>query len=359
MSRVSVIIPCFNREALLCETLNSVRSQSCGDWEAIVIDDHSQDSSLQVAQGFGRKDSRIRAVRRKCHRKGGNICRNEGLSLAKGEYVIFLDSDDLLSKTCLEHRVAAMDNAPECGFGVYQTELFTRGIGDRKVLWNAFNDVPDLHRFLSLDVVWLTTGPIWRRQTVIDLGGFDENLLCFQDWDLHVRALSKGVKYFKEAIRDNFHRFAHDATNQISMVSSRQPEHLISREELFSKAFRDLQARGLVDGEIRHRMAGLFWWQATRWEEQGNIGAADKAWLKAASLGLCSRRQYLEGRLIFRLNRVRPGTRVVKLIQRFWPSQYTRICSVSLAKTPVGRTEPAQALSKPEGAQAGASRADH
>jgi len=345
MPRVSVIIPCYNRADLLPFTLDSVRAQTFGDWEAIVVDDHSQDKSLEVAQRYAREDSRIRAVKRQTDRKGGNVCRNQGIVLARGEYVVFLDSDDLLSPSCLEHRVAAMDNTPDCGFGVYQTELFVKAIGDRRVLWNAYTDSNDLHRFLSLDGVWLTTGPIWRKQALSQLGGFDENLLSYQDWAIHVQALIAGIKYFKEPIRDNFHRFGYDLNRQLCGVSNFHPDHLNSREELFVKIFYDLQAAGLLDHEMGGRLAGLFWWLAGQWQFQ-NVRAADKVWHRAAGLGLCSPRQYLEGRLLLRLYCLRGGRRVGKLIQRFcplhnWPS------SNHLYKTPVGRTEPDAASSHP------------
>ena len=120
MPRVSVIIPCYNRQALLPATLDSVLAQTFEDWRPMVIDDHSQDNSLAVAQSYSRKDNRIRSVKRRVSRKGGNICRNEGISLAAGEFIVFLDSDDLLSPYCLERRVADMDCRPDCGFGVYQ-----------------------------------------------------------------------------------------------------------------------------------------------------------------------------------------------------------------------------------------------
>ncbi len=345
MARVSVIIPCFNRETLLCATLDSVRAQTFGDWEAIVVDDHSQDNSVEVAQRYAHLDGRIRAVSRQGVRKGGSICRNQGLALAQGDYIIFLDSDDLLSRTCLEHRVAAMDNAPDCGFGVYQTELFTLAIGDRQVLWNAYTDSNDLHRFLSLDTVWLTTGPIWRRQAVEQLGGFDESVLSYQDWELHVRALISEIKYFKEPVRDNFHRFEYDRNNQLSAVSYIQPNHLKSREELFVKIVHHLQIAGLLDREIRCRVAGVFWWHATLWQDRANVQAAAAVWQRAAKLDLCSRRHYLEGLLILRLYFIRGGGLVARLIQRFWPPHYTQLFSEHVSRTPVGRTEPDAAFS--------------
>src|SRR5277367_3302081 len=80
VTRVSVIIPCYNREDLLGATLDSVRAQTFGDWEVIVVDDHSQDNSVQVGRSYAQSDNRVRVVSRQGQRKGGSICRNEGLT---------------------------------------------------------------------------------------------------------------------------------------------------------------------------------------------------------------------------------------------------------------------------------------
>jgi glycosyltransferase involved in cell wall biosynthesis len=337
VTRVSVIIPSYNRERLLGETLDSLRRQTYGDWEAIVVDDSSHDGTLQVAREHARSNGRIRAVPRRGERKGGDICRNQGLALARGEYIVFLDSDDLIAPNCLAGRIEAMENAPDCGFITYLTELFSHTIGDRKVLWNTYSGSNDLHRFLSLDTVWLTTGPIWRKQALVQLGGFDEEALSFQDWALHVQALAAGIKYLKKPICDNFHRFQYDDTNTIYSVAGRHPDHLNSHEKLFAKTFRQLQSAGLVDCEIRGRVAGMFWWLAMLWHRQANLKAADRVWRRANRLGLCNRRRYLEGRLIFRIYHFRGGGRVSRLIQRFWLSEYTRALPDHLCTTPVDR----------------------
>jgi len=338
--RVSVIIPCYNREHLLGETLDSIRAQTYPHWEGIVVDDRSQDGSAGVAQRYAGQDGRFRAVSRQGDSKGANVCRNQGLALARGDYIVFLDSDDLLSPSCLEHRVAAMDRAPACGFGVYQTELFAQTIGDQRMLWNAFTDSDDLHRFLSLDTVWLTTGPIWRKPAMMQLGGFDEDVLSFQDWAIHVQALIAGIKYFKEPTRDNFHRYDYDRVNVISAIKDVRPEHLKSHERLFVKTFQGVRAAGRLDREARCRMAGMFWWLAERWQAIASRREADRVWRKAFDLGLCSRRQYFEGRLMFRLHSIRGGGRLTWLMKRSWPPQYWLMFSEHLTKTPVAPSQP-------------------
>jgi glycosyltransferase involved in cell wall biosynthesis len=333
MPRVSVIIPCHNRADLLAETLDSVTAQTFPDWEAIVVDDGSQDNSLELAQKYAAKDNRIRASLRRGEKKGACVCRNQGLSTAAGEYVVFLDSDDLLLDTCLEHRVARMDRMPECGYGVYQTEMFCRQTGDMKILWNIYTETPDLHRFLSIDAVWHTTGPIWRKGVLRKLGGFDETLASFHDWELHVRALIAGIKYFKEPVRDNFYRNGNKAPSAISTVSWARPDHLKSHERMFANTLARLREAELLDNEMRARVAGLFWWLARR--RLPDIPEADKVWRKAYQLGLCRWHHYVEGQALLRL-KFKRGGRLKSLFQfLFWPPQLYRIGSKYFLKAPL------------------------
>ena len=108
--RVTVVIPCFNQGAYLAEALDSVRGQTFSDWECIVVDDGSTDSTAQVGQAYAHRDPRIRYVRQ---RNGGlSSARNRGLELARGAYVQFLDADDLLHAAKLELQLAALSGAP-------------------------------------------------------------------------------------------------------------------------------------------------------------------------------------------------------------------------------------------------------
>lgn len=334
-ARVSLIIPCFDRELLLTETLDSVQRQTFRAWEAIVVDDDSRDRSLDVAQQYAMHDARFRIVCRRGPRRGANVCRNQGFQLAKGEYIIFLDSDDLISESCLQHRVAAMDGSPLSCFGVFQTEMFDRKIGDRNVLCNAFTNTSDLRRFLSLDSVWHTSGPIWRRESLVRLGEFDESLLSFHDWDLHVRALIAQINYLRVPLRDHFYRSPCVNAEAIGRQSITNPDHLRSHQRLFEKTLNLLGQSEILDDDLRSRVAGLFWWLANRWQRISDISNAGRVWRRAHQLKLCTRRQYLEGLLMFRLYSIRGGRRVGRFIQRTWPPQYYQFYSAHFHNTPV------------------------
>lgn len=95
-SLISVIVPCYNQAQYLPETLDSVIAQTYVNWECIIVNDGSTDNTAEIAQRYCAKDSRFRYVEKK---NGGlSSARNVGLEEAKGDYIQFLDSDDLLSE---------------------------------------------------------------------------------------------------------------------------------------------------------------------------------------------------------------------------------------------------------------------
>lgn len=323
MGSVSVIIPTFNRDEILGETLDSLTAQTYPHWEALIVDDHSTDRSLEIANQYAARDSRFRTFRRVHARKGANLCRNEGLAAANGKYIIFLDSDDLLSPTCLEQRVADMEKSPDCEFGVYLTELFTNFAGDRKLLNSVHTEGNDLYRFLSMDSAWFTTGPIWKKEALERLGGYDENLLSFQDWSMHVRALIAGFRYFKKPVRDNYHRYQY-SNSTITSISWMLPEHLLSQEAMFEQTIETMCGAGLCNDEVRLRLVGIYWYQARRWQKISDYANARRIWRRAFDQGFSSRLHYLEGCLIFYLYNFRGGGFLARLMQRSWPIQYHR-----------------------------------
>jgi len=97
---ISIIAPVFNTKEQLPEMVESVLKQTCGDWELILVDDGSTDGCVQMCDGYAASDSRIRVVHQK--NQGLSAARNTGLSIASGDYLQFLDSDDWLSPDALE-----------------------------------------------------------------------------------------------------------------------------------------------------------------------------------------------------------------------------------------------------------------
>jgi teichuronic acid biosynthesis glycosyltransferase TuaG len=91
---VSIIIPCFNSEKFIAETVRSVQNQTYNNWEIIVVDDCSSDNTVSLILGMVQRDSRIRFFQLE-NNSGTGVARNKGLSNANGRYISFLDADDL------------------------------------------------------------------------------------------------------------------------------------------------------------------------------------------------------------------------------------------------------------------------
>ncbi|MCL2853636.1 MAG: glycosyltransferase [Defluviitaleaceae bacterium] len=105
---VSVIMPAFNAEATIAEGLDSVLAQTFEDWELIVVDDASTDNTAEAARSYAAKDSRVKLLASETN-QGVAAARNQGIQAAGGEYLAFLDSDDLWRKEKLEKQVRLME----------------------------------------------------------------------------------------------------------------------------------------------------------------------------------------------------------------------------------------------------------
>ncbi|MGH2644923.1 MAG: glycosyltransferase family 2 protein, partial [Chitinophagaceae bacterium] len=94
--KVSVVIPVYNTQDYVTETLENIIKQTLTETEILVIDDGSTDESYQIIESIAQKDERIHLYKQK--NKGQGAARNLGMKYAKGEYIYFMDSDDLLSE---------------------------------------------------------------------------------------------------------------------------------------------------------------------------------------------------------------------------------------------------------------------
>ena len=194
---VSVIIPTFNRQNFIEDTIYSVINQTYLNWELILVDDGSKDKTIEIIEKFIIDEKRIKFFKRERLPKGANTCRNVGIEKANGKYIIFLDSDDLLNSFCLKQRVAQINKYPKYDLLIFQMICFNSIKNDAKLLWNISSYENDLSRFVKLDSVWHTTGPIWKKKAILNIEGFDEKLSCWQDVDVHISALLNELQYLK------------------------------------------------------------------------------------------------------------------------------------------------------------------
>jgi len=122
---VSVIVPCFNRDYFLGDTLKSIQEQSYHNWECIIVNDGSNDNTEQVANEYCRKDDRFKYIWQE--NNGPSIARNTGLSLSVGDFVQFLDSDDIIHVDKLKKQIESLQKEDAdvlvCGYRLFKGNL--------------------------------------------------------------------------------------------------------------------------------------------------------------------------------------------------------------------------------------------
>ncbi len=189
---VSIVIPTYNRGELIKETLDSIASQTYADWECIVIDDGSTDNTQSVVEGYSRRDSRFQFYERPKQRaKGANACRNYGIEVSNGKYLIIFDSDDLMLPMCLDGRVALMEKEP-CDMAIFSMGVLMEGKDINYSHPKIYNDGWEqaLSVFLTEGTLpWNLQRTMYRSTFIKGKISFNEQLLRFQDIEFNVRVL--------------------------------------------------------------------------------------------------------------------------------------------------------------------------
>lgn len=211
-SLVSIITPNFNSSRYIKHTWNSIKSQTYENWEWIIVDDGSTDDSINRIKELCNSDKRVKLFHRDKPNKGASTCRNIGLQSAKGNFVIFLDADDILARESLYNRVIIMNKSPELDFAVFRMGIFNNTIGDcNRVISepNNTNNNP-LARFLSYQLPWTITSPIWSRHFITKNNiQFSENYQRLQDPEFHTKILllhNPKYKVFTDIEPDCYYR---------------------------------------------------------------------------------------------------------------------------------------------------------
>ncbi len=182
MSRVSVIVPCYNLGEFLDEAVASVHAQTFRDVELVVVDDGSNEPRTQAV--LERIAAAGTTVIRSANR-GLPAARNLGIERTTGEYICCLDADDALAPTCLAESIQVFDTDPDIAFVSHWFDTF----GDESWSWRPTRC--DLAMLLDINTV--NGAALVRRSIVTQVGGFDESMRdgC-EDWEFWIRVTSAG-----------------------------------------------------------------------------------------------------------------------------------------------------------------------
>ncbi len=198
--RVTVIIPTYNRAGLIEETVHSVLAQSYADFEVLIVDDGSTDHTQAVVSAAFSEEPRVRYHLQQ--NAGAQAARNKGTELASGEYVMYLDSDDLLHPEFLAKQMESFALDHQLDGSIAQTAWFMQKPGDGPFVWNRVVLHDPLTSFLEQDVLWSTLGGVWRKEFIQKMGGWRLEVKSSQDVDFHLRAAYHGhrVRFIPEVL---------------------------------------------------------------------------------------------------------------------------------------------------------------
>lgn len=187
---VSIVIPTFNSSVYLKATLDSVLSQTYTNWECILVDDGSVDLTEAISVNYHEKDNRFRRYKRPVDLpKGPSLARNYGVTKANGDYLIFLDADDLLATSCLENRVVQFQQHQECDFLVFQMQRFhdEPDFSNKEIIAEQDKNQV-LVSFIQLHGQWPITAPIYKTNFFKTIG-FNSELVVFEDLEVAIKAI--------------------------------------------------------------------------------------------------------------------------------------------------------------------------
>ena len=241
---VSIIMPVYNREKLLIESIDSVLAQTHTAWELIVVDDGSTDSTCEVVLEASKRDMRIRLLRREGSHRGAPVCRNLGIRYANAEKIIFFDSDDIMAPWCIESRLLASQEWPNIDMLIFEALEFCNCPQETLRLRTFQGTANPLKSFLSFQSCWQTSCVLWNKSSLQNINGWHESTEIWQDGEIHVRALNEGLTFeWMHKLPDVFIRVHKDASRiSGSGVSGKR---LINMTETYLRLFHQLKETSL------------------------------------------------------------------------------------------------------------------
>jgi len=222
---VSTIIPVFNRPAMLREAVASVLSQTWRPVEIVIVDDASTDDTPKVIAALAAQHPEVRSIRKA--NGGPGLAREAGRLEAQGDFIQYLDSDDLLMPRKFALQIEAFENEPECGVAYGRTRYRNAAGEEIECTWKEANQIQKTI-FPSFLVArwWETSTPLYRK-AVCDAAGPWMALRLEEDWeyDCRVGALGTRLAFVDEVVAE--HRDHDDG--RLSRGSGADPARLRDR----------------------------------------------------------------------------------------------------------------------------------
>jgi len=257
---ISVVMPCFNAEANIENSIISVLEQTENNFELIVVNDGSSDSSLAILNQLAIKDSRIKVFSK--HNEGAGPTRNYGLQQASGEFIAFLDSDDYWDNDFLKHMKQALKQSEVslvyCGW----QNIGIKGGRGEPFIPPDYENTNKYETFLG-GCRWPIHGALTRRTAIDSGGGFDNRLTSCMDYDLWMKvATSHEIRLVPEVLSYYLHHEGEQITkNKVRLAFNHwqvQKNFIALHPEVVEELGKD-KIRKLTIGELLKRGYDCYW----------------------------------------------------------------------------------------------------
>lgn len=185
---ISIVVPCYNGEEFLRETLDCLQKQTIDNWECVIVNDGSKDNTLEIAKEYVAKDSHYVLV----NKQNGGLAdaRNVGIKASHGKYILPLDSDDLIAPTYAEKAVAYLEENPETTLVYCRAQFF----GDRNDEWL----LPEFNFDKLLFENQIFCSCVYRRSDYDKTEGYNTNMKKgLEDWNFLLSLLNKESKVYR------------------------------------------------------------------------------------------------------------------------------------------------------------------
>jgi glycosyltransferase involved in cell wall biosynthesis len=255
---VSVIVPCFNYGRFLVQCLASLRAQSYSNWECLIVDDGSTDDSAQIAERLAADEKRVAYVRQT--NSGLSAARNAGLARARGEFIQFLDADDLLEPQKLQCQVEFLRAHPDVDVVVGSAAFFrsdprrTRPLRMPRRLAHSVGEVPGEFLRELVNRNFIPVNSVLARRSALEEESSDVSLRAHEDWDLWLRCAVRGRRFALASWANGralvrLHRANMSSARELMFATAIRVRQKIHGE--LPAALQTLNAERLVEAKLR------------------------------------------------------------------------------------------------------------
>lgn len=216
MPSISVIVPAYNASRTIQETIESVFNQTCSDFELLVINDGSQDTTAEIVSNI--QDPRLKLF--SYSNAGVSAARNRGLAKASGEFVAFLDADDLWTPDKLAAQLAALQANPQAAVAYSWVDNIDESGHFLSSGWHICAS-GDIHAQLLMgNFIQSCSNNLIRREALSTVGGFEESLSPAEDWDIWLRLASRYPFVALPQIHVLYRRSGNSASSNLSKLAT-------------------------------------------------------------------------------------------------------------------------------------------